>query len=105
MTAPLPNLKISATGDCITADSRSAAPEFASLLHALANPCPYGGSTDAAYRRAIDTVNAGFGKDRGFVPVDAPHWRGHEQEAYRLIRCFSPDDAMIRADLRSAVQL
>lgn len=90
------NLTISETSDgfLITADARRPAPEFASLIHALANPCPYGGSTDAAYRRAIDTINAGFGKRRGFVPVDAPHWQGHETEAHRLIKCFSPCDGL-----------
>ena len=57
MSRPL-NLKITATSDgfLATSDSRKPAPEFASMLHGLANPCPYGGSTDPDYRRAVDRI-------------------------------------------------
>ena len=66
MSRPL-NLRVTdrADGFLVTADSRRPAPEFASLLHRLAHPCPYGGSTDPDYRAAVDRIDAAFGKGRG----------------------------------------
>ena len=57
-----PNLRVSESADgfCITADARKPAPEFASLLHRLAHPGPYGGSTNQAYMRACDQIDAAF---------------------------------------------
>ena len=62
MTTPLPNIKLSADGSFVTADAKRPAPEFGAMLHRLAHPDIYGGSTDPKYRAAVDRINAAFGK-------------------------------------------
>lgn len=53
MSAPR-NLKVSRSGNLISADASKPAPEFAELLKSLATPDPYRGSTCPKYRAAID---------------------------------------------------
>jgi hypothetical protein len=60
------NLRVTdrADGFLVTADSRRPAPEFAALLHSLAHPDKYQGSTDPVYRAAVDRIDAAFGKGK-----------------------------------------